>query len=109
MTNICGVKEKASAGKTFVVLSFEGETKRDLDGELGKFAAVTTGNFLARIDEQSTLEDGAGQKLGPALLKANKGRQLIFEVPVNAAGLVWSNGKQRVQLEPHPVLLEKEK
>jgi hypothetical protein len=103
MSTLCGVQEKAGAGKTFVVLKFGAKAKRNFNDEVFRFASVTDGKYLARIDEKSWLSDGTGKKFKDGLLKALKGDRLLsFEIPSDATGLVWHYGKKQYQLEPHP-------
>jgi hypothetical protein len=104
MSTLCGIQEKAGAGKTFVVLKFGGKAKRNFNDEMFRFASVTDGKFLARIEGKSWLSDGTGKKYKDGLLKILKGDRLLsFEVPADAAGLIWHYGKNQYQLEPHPV------
>lgn len=104
MSTLCGVQEKAGAGKTFVVLKFGGKAKRNFNDEMFRFASVTDGKYLARIDEKSWLSDGTGKKFKDGLLKILQGDRLLsFEVPADTAGLIWHYGKNQYQLEPHPV------
>ncbi len=97
------VEEKASKGKTFVVLQFEGKAKRDFADEVFPFSSVTNSQRMLRLDENSWLTDAAGKKYKSGLLKIKGKRQLAFEVPADANGLVWHYGKKQYQLEPHPV------
>lgn len=104
MGTVCGVQEKAGTGKTFVILKFGGKAKRDFNDEMFRFASVTDGKYLARIDGKSWLSDGTEKKFKDGLLKILQGDRLLsFEVPADAAGLIWHYGKNQYQLEPHPV------
>ncbi|MDD5542342.1 MAG: hypothetical protein PHX83_04140 [Acidobacteriia bacterium] len=104
MSTICGFDENAAPGKTFLVLQFGGKGQRNFDEDLTKFVSLTQGKYLVRLDEHSWLSDASGAKFKSGLLKTHKGpTTLSFEVPSNAAGLVWHYGKKQYQLEPHPV------
>ncbi len=94
--DVCGVKGKARNGHDYIVLRFEGEAKRKLVKEFGKFVATRGAGYLARVDEESWLTDADGKKYAPAHAKSIKPpRQLAFEVPESATGLVFHDGKDR--------------
>lgn len=104
MSTICGVKENAAKGKVFVVLQFGAKAQHNFDEDSTKFASVTAGKYLARLDEHSWLSDSTGKQFKEGLLKTHKGPYVLsFEVPTETAGLVWHYGKKQYQLEPHPV------
>lgn len=101
---VCKAEEKAREGNQFVVLSFEGPTKRKVGGDVVRFVSKTVSQFLARVDDKAVLTDGTGKTYKDALLIVEKGkRQLVYEVPAGATDLVWKDGKEEFRLEPHPV------
>ena len=106
---LCAQSGPARAQKAFVILSFEGARSRGVNeaGEMSEFmnfSAVSASNLLARVEGQSWLGDSAGRKYSRPGVVAGKDRtQLAFEVPADATGLVWHDGKKRsFELEPHP-------
>jgi hypothetical protein len=104
--NICNVEDKARAGKVFLVLRFEGKAKRRGDGEVTTMRSVTAGEYLARMEDRSWLEDAAGNKYKNALLVVKKDfKNVLFEVPADQSGWVWHDAKEAFKLEPHPVAL----
>jgi len=104
--NICNGDEKARAGKVFLVLRFEGKSKRGGDGEVTTFRSVTAKEYLARMEDRSWLEDSGGNKYKNALLVVKKDfKNVLFEVPADQSGWIWHDGKETYKLEPHPVAL----
>lgn len=103
---VCNDSEKAGQGKTFLVLHFEGAARRSTNDQedVAKFQAVGSTGVLARVDAHSWLADAAGKKYrAPAVrIEAKDKRQLAFEVPGDASGLVWHDRKDLYELEPHP-------
>ncbi len=94
--------EKARKGKTFVVLHFEGTPPKPLP-RLVAYRSVTSSGASVQFEERAWLTDAAGKKYPYGVfVKNDKGRQLSYEVPLDAAGLVWHADKQHFQLEPHP-------
>lgn len=88
-------EQKAGKGKSFVVLHFEGKPK---PGE-----------------PKTWLTDGAGKKYSEGMWYAPKKvkdqketAQVSYEIPAEAAGLVWHDGKQSYKLEPVVVALQGE-
>lgn len=99
--DLCLAKDKASKGKTYLVLHFEGKPTRELEKEFGKFVATSGEGFLARVDESSWLGDDQQKKYanGFAVTKKKESvRQIAFEVPADATGFTWRDGKKQ-----HPV------
>jgi hypothetical protein len=102
---VCPTVEKAGAGKTFLVLQFEGKAGRSTNEEadMAKFVGVGATRVLARVDSHSWLTDGAGKKYpSPAVVVGAEKRQLAFEIPADAAGLAWHDRKDEYRLEPAP-------
>lgn len=88
-------EQKAGKGKTFLVLHFEGKPKP------GR--------------HKTWLTDAAGKKYSEGMWYAPKKvkdqpekAQVSYEVPAEATGLVWHDGKQPYQLEPAVVALKAE-
>lgn len=101
--DVCSGKDKASKGKRYLVLYFEGRASRNLAKEFGKFVATSRSGFLARVDEQSSLEDGQGKKYKNGFAVSKKStRQIAFEVPAQATGFTWHDGNQDYQISPEP-------
>lgn len=80
--------EKAGKGKTFVILHFEGK------GRPG--------------EPKLWLTDANGKKYseGYGYSKKKGTGQIAYEVPADATGLVWHDGKQAYKLEPVIVAVE---
>jgi hypothetical protein len=95
---------KAETGMTFVVLRFEGKGRAHRERESG-FVGMGETRPMAKADSGSWLTDAADKKYTPALLTTKEDScQVSFEIPMNAAGLVWHDGKRKsYQLEPHPM------
>jgi hypothetical protein len=83
-------QETAGKGKTFVILHFEGKPKPG--------------------SSKRWLADGAGKKYTEGMWYSPKKQQaqVSYEVPADATGLVWHDGKQAYKLEPVVVTLEAE-
>jgi len=104
MVGVCEETEPASTGKEYLVLSFEGETKRTLneDGEMAKFLAAGSGRLVARVDSHSSVVDNAASFRADALVleAGDRGRRLAFEVPSGTTRLVWIDQKARYAIDP---------
>lgn len=97
--------EKARQGKTFLVLRFEGKPPKPMP-KLVPYRSVTSSGAAVRFEERAWLTDVAGKKYPyGVLVESDKGRQLAYEVPLEATGFVWHADKQHFQLEPHPVAI----
>ena len=88
-------EQKAGTGKTFLVLHFEGKSKPG--------------------GAKTWLTDATGKKYSEGFLftpKKEKDQkdmaQVSYEIPVDATGLVWHDGKQAYKLEPAVVAIPPE-
>ncbi len=88
-------QETAAKDKTFVILHFEGKPRRG--------------------GARTWLTDGAGKKYWEGMWYASKKvkdqkekAQVSYEVPSDATGLVWHDGKQPYKLEPVVAALQPE-
>jgi len=97
---------RASKGKTFLILSFEGKSCRAGD-ELIAMVSVGADGVMARTDERSWVTDSLNKKHSPGIPVAAKNAcQLAFEIPTEASELIWHDGKKKAySLEPYPVEL----
>ncbi|MGH9863100.1 MAG: hypothetical protein ACRD35_06720 [Candidatus Acidiferrales bacterium] len=87
---IADVEESAGKGKVFLVLHFEGEPSEEAE------------------DNPQWLSDAAGKKYDEPFAFGKSGwSELAYEIPADATGLIWHDGKKAYELEPHPKLLEK--
>lgn len=106
--------QKAEEGKEFLILHFSGTSKLKLTASgtsderlLGAMAGELGVASLVRSDSGSTLEDGAGNKFKTAYFSGTHlQRQLAFEIPLGASGLMWTDGKASFQLEPKVLRVE---
>lgn len=107
MVGVCALEEPAAEGREFLVLSFEGKAERSVneDGSMAKFVPAGAGGVLSRADGKSHVQAGATSSPGLVLSAEEAARKLAFDVPAGTKGLVWHDGTQRYQLEPHPVPL----
>ncbi len=107
--NVCKgtEKEKAPNGRVFLVLGFEGKSKRDFSEQVTTWNSAPQSHFVSRVDDTTWLEDSTGKKFRkPFLVVTKESRQLAFSITPEAAGLIWHDGKKMAySLEPHPVAL----
>lgn len=86
-------EEKAGKGKTFVVLHFEGKPK--------------PGRTKAWLTDAAGKKYSEGMWYAPKKEKEQKEKaQISYEIPADAAGLVWHDGKQPYKLEPVAVAMQ---
>jgi hypothetical protein len=100
----------AYRSKTFLILHFEGKGRAH-GGGMAQMVGMGEDRPMSMSDERSWLTDSQGKEYTPALLMTKSATaQISFEVPVEATGLVWHDGKTRAyRLEPHPVEMEETK
>jgi hypothetical protein len=101
--------QKAGKGKTFLVLHFEGKPAKPLpEMELPTmfpidFRQTSSAVIMAMVYDAPWLTDLAGKKYKNGLPVMKKDtRQIAYEIPADAQGLVWHAAKQEFQLEPYP-------
>lgn len=104
--------QKAGKGKTFLVLHFEGKPAKPLpEMELPTmypidFRETSSAVIMALVYDAPWLTDLAGKKYKNGLPVMKKDtRQIAYEIPADAQGLVWHAAKQEFQLEPYPTVI----
>jgi hypothetical protein len=105
---LCEREGAARTGSRYVILRFEGKQARSLNqaGEMSDFMLFeprSASDTVARVEGRSWITDASGGKYEkPAVVAKEGSATLAFELPADAAGLVWHDGEKSYQLEPHP-------